>query len=347
MSISVVIGGQFGSEGKGKVSFYFARKLQASAVVRVGGTNSGHTVIADNGREYIFRILPTAAIDSAILSILPSGSYINPEILFNEISLSGLRAENLIIDPYSVIIEDYMIQDEESANLRQTIGSTLSGTGAAVSMRINRRGNIIFAKDVEKLRPFICETKKLMRKMLSIGQHIVIEGTQGFGLSPLNSTYYPYCTSRDTTAASFVAEAGLSPLDVENIIMVIRAFPIRVSGNSGPLPKETNWESIAMSACSDCNLTEYTSTTKRIRRVAEFDADIVKQAIQVNRPNIIVMNHLDYIDYKCHDRAMLSELVNKFLVETENAIGQGINFIGSGKSVLIENWRNFCGFQSV
>lgn len=74
MPVSVVIGGQFGSEGKGKVSYFFAQKQEAVAVVRVGGTNSGHTVINKDGKEFIFRILPTAAIDDKITCILPSGS---------------------------------------------------------------------------------------------------------------------------------------------------------------------------------------------------------------------------------------------------------------------------------
>jgi adenylosuccinate synthase len=346
MSVSVVVGGQFGSEGKGKVSLLFARKLKASAVVRVGGTNSGHTVIADNGTEHIFRTLPTAAVDPTILSILPSGSYINVEILFNEIESVGLRAENLKIDPYAVIIDGHMAQEEERTGLCYTIGSTLSGTGVAVSMRATRSGDIVFAKDVEQLRPFVCETKKLMRRLLDAGQRIIIEGTQGFGLSPLNSTYYPYCTSRDTTAASFVSEAGLSPLDVENIIMVIRAYPIRVGGNSGPLPKETDWARIAESACAGCDLTEYTSATKRIRRVAEFDADIVKEAIRVNHPNIIVMNHLDYIDYRCHNKDLLSGAVCSFISNAENEIGKNIDYIGNGQALLTKNRRNTGGFYA-
>jgi adenylosuccinate synthase len=68
MSVSVVIGGQFGSEGKGKAAYFFARKFGAAAVVRVGGTNSGHTVI---GREYIFRMLPNSdTIPDSVLNFI-------------------------------------------------------------------------------------------------------------------------------------------------------------------------------------------------------------------------------------------------------------------------------------
>lgn len=340
MPVSVVIGGQYGSEGKGKVAFYFAQKLNATAVVRVGGINSGHTVVADDGKQYIFRSLPTSSIDPSITSILPSGAYIDLNILFQEITQSGIKADRLVIDPYTVVMNDDMARSEQDMKLWQRIGSTQSGTGAAVIARLLRdRSNITFAMDVPQLKPYIQETKPFLRSLLDSGSHIVIEGTQGFGLSPINSVLYPYCTSRDTTAGSFLGEAGLSPLDVENIIMVLRAYPIRVAGESGPLPKETNWERVAIAAGSNQDLTEYTSCTKRVRRVAAFDSEIVKQAIQVNRPNIIVMNHLDYIDYSCHDTNHISDAILNFVTHVSNEIGQDIDYLGTGKAHMIKSER--------
>ena len=335
MPVSVVVGGQFGSEGKGKAAYYFAQKLEAVAVVRVGGTNSGHTVIGRDGQEYIFRMLPTAAIDPSIISILPGGSYIDPAILLPEIQKSGKSAKDLKIDPFAVIIDQAMIDKEHQSNLREEIGSTLSGTGAAVIKRIERRiREITFAKDCPDLSPYITDTKELMRDLLKSGKHIVIEGSQGFGLSLLNTPHYPYCTSRDTTAAGFLMEAGLSPLDTENVIMVIRAYPIRVSGKSGPLPREIDWSKVTHLSGSADNLVEYASATGRERRVAEFDADIVKKAIQVNQPNIIALNHADYIDYSCHDSDRIPDTVCNFIKKTSTSIGQQIDYIGTGKAML-------------
>jgi adenylosuccinate synthase len=337
MSVSVVIGGQFGSEGKGKVSYYFAKKYNASAVVRVGGTNSGHTVIGADHNEYIFRTLPTASVEKNIVSLLPSGSYIDLNVLRDEIALSAISANMLKIDPYAVIVDEDMRSEEVSSNLRESIGSTTSGTGAAVIRRIARNGKISFAKDISWLKDYIFDTKAYMRTLLNEGKHIVVEGTQGFGLSPINSEFYPYCTSRDTTAGTFIAEAGLSPLDIENVIMAIRAYPIRVGGESGPLLNETDWDSVSRTSGADCDLTEHTSATNRIRRVGEFDADIVKKAIRVNRPNIIVMNHIDYIDYSCHDNEDFSDAVLSFVNKVSSEIGQNIDYLGSGKALLVEN----------
>jgi adenylosuccinate synthase len=338
MSVSVVIGGQFGSEGKGKVSYHFAKKLKAVAVVRVGGTNSGHTVLSRDGTEYIFRILPTAAIDPSITCILPSGSYIDTSILCGEVETSGIAAKNLKIDPYAVIINQAMIASEIQSKLSALIGSTQSGTGAAVIQRLSRINGINFAKDCEELIPYLADTKELLRNLLNENKHIIIEGTQGFGLSPINaSNYYPYSTSRDTTAAGFLMETGLSSFDVENVIMVIRAYPIRVSGRSGELPNETDWKTVTRNSGATEDLTEYTSATKKIRRVAEFDPNIVRKAIQVNQPNIIVLNHVDYVDYNCHDSSRIPDSVITFVNKISASIGQKINYIGTGKAVLQEN----------
>ncbi|MDR0472411.1 MAG: adenylosuccinate synthetase [Treponema sp.] len=337
MSVSVVIGGQFGSEGKGKAAYYFAKDLGAAAVVRVGGTNSGHTVIGKDGAEYIFRTLPTAAIDPSMISILPSGSYIDPDMLRSEVEIAGITEENLKIDPYAVVIDRAMINDEQKSDLRDRIGSTLSGTGEAVIKRLRRNEEFGFAKDCDKLIPYITDTKKLMRGLLDDKKHIIIEGTQGFGLSPINSLYHPYCTSRDTTAAGFLMETGLSPFDVKNVIMVIRAHPIRVSGNSGPLENETKWDTVTRLSGANVDLTEFSSATKRVRRVAEFDAEVVKRAIQVNQPNIIVLNHVDYVDYACHDSKNIPVSVTGFIDKVSESIGRRIDYIGTGKATLLKN----------
>lgn len=336
MPISIVVGGQFGSEGKGKVSYFFAKQLEAAAVVRVGGCNSGHTVVDDQKGEFILRILPTASIDDTIVSVLPSGSYIDLSILITEISRTQILDKNLKIDPYAVIVDKAMKDKEITNDLRSKIGSTLSGTGQAVIERLSRISNIQFAKDCPEISKYLCNTKGYMRELLRENKNIIIEGTQGFGLSPINSTYYPYCTSRDTTAAGFLMETGMSPLDVDNVIMVIRAFPIRVGGNSGPLQNEITWNELSKKSGAKIDLTEYTSATSRIRRVAQFDSEIVREAIEVNNPNIIVLNHLDYVDFKCNDCIELSDDIIDFITNIEESINRKIDYAGTGKGICIK-----------
>jgi adenylosuccinate synthase len=335
MPLSIIVGGQYGSEGKGKTAFFFTKQFRAKAAVRVGGTNSGHTVVGVNGECIAFQILPTASLLNDVICVLPAGTYFYEDLLFDEIEKSHIDKERLFIDPHAVLISKDM-KDAE-ALLMKSIGSTGSGTGLAVVSRISRNQTTYpfkFAHESEKLKSFIKDTKEYLRKMLDRDEHIVIEGTQGYGLSLLHSPFYPYITSRDTTAAGFLSETGLSPLDVENVIMVIRTYPIRVGGNSGPLIGETDWNTIKLESESNRDLTEYTTVTHKVRRVAEFDENIVNQAILVNKPNIIVLNHCDYIDSSVYQKTLLTDKVVKTIEQIETALKRKIDFIGTGENTL-------------
>jgi len=198
------------------------RDRTAAAAIRVGGTNSGHTVAAADGRTYALRQLPAAAVDRSIQVILPAGSYIDLAILEDELRLLRLGSDRLLISPMARIITDQHKRWERAANLGPAIGSTESGTGAAV-MAMTARGATAFplhsvqAKDVRKLARFLTDTTSAIRSFLDAGRRVVIEGTRGYGLSVLQGGYWPKATSRDTSAAGFLAEAGLSPRDVDDV----------------------------------------------------------------------------------------------------------------------------------
>lgn len=337
MPITVVVGGQFGSEGKGKVAHYFAREMGAKVAVRIGGPNSGHTVISESGEPIVFKQLPTAALLPDVQCVLPAGSYIYPSLLLEEMRIANLPPERLSIDPNAVIITEQEIAEESSSGLKSAIGSTLSGTGAAVARRINRREGTRLASNEDSLSPFIRHTTPLLNERLRVNERVVIEGTQGFGLSVLHSPCYPYATSRDTTAAAFVAEAGLSPLDVDDIVLVIRAFPIRVAGNSGPLPSEFSWSDLTQESGRKTPIIEYTSVTKAVRRVARFDPEIVRQAIMYNRPTRIVLNHLDYIDDSATESYRHTEKTLILLHHIEAEIRSRISYIGFGPNHLAQS----------
>lgn len=330
--LSIIFGGQFGSEGKGKVTKFWAERKNARAVIRVGGPNSGHTVYQD-GKKHVLRQLPVSIIDKRMFSILPAGSYLNLDILLREIRKYEPEPKDLWIDENAVIITAGHILSEEHFRMDETIGSTLSGTGYALRNRIMREEHVRFAKDVPELKPFICPTKNVMRELLNQGEHLVIEGTQGAGLSNLHTPYYPYATARDTNAAGFLSECGLSPFDVEHVVMVIRTYPIRVGGNSGPLPNEITWEELTRRSGSENLIQEYTSATNRLRRVAKFDPDVVKMAILNNKPDIIVLNHVDYFD-KTNPFKSLSEKQKLGIYRIQDQINQNINYIGTSPEII-------------
>ncbi|MQA65489.1 MAG: adenylosuccinate synthetase [Alphaproteobacteria bacterium] len=297
MPVTIVVGGQFGSEGKGKVACAIAREHSGTIAVRVGGSNSGHTVIDERGKVRAFRQLPTAAILPDTTCVIAAGSYIEADVLSDEIRQTGLTPDRLVIDADAVLISERHRKQERNAGLKEKIGSTGSGTGAAVIDRVSRVGTVSFVRDDKRFSPYVgCARSFLRRQLKNERQHVIIEGTQGFGLSLLHSGHYPNVTSRDTTAAGFLSETGLGPTDVNKVVLVIRAFPIRVAGNSGPIPDEIDWDTITRESGSPHDLEERTTVTGHVRRVARFNADIVKAAIEANAPTKIVLN------YRCVSR---------------------------------------------
>ena len=334
MPVSIVIGGQFGSEGKGKTALEIVRRSEEPVVaIRVGGPNSGHTAYNHLGSKRVLRQLPAACVDRNIDVVLPAGSYIDVDVLLAEIEALDYPQNHIHISGYARIIRPEHREWEKAAGLTRAIGSTGSGVGGAVMATVAREAANFHlpsqaASDDARLQRFIVDdTSHYLRRHIGKGNRVVIEGTQGFGLSLLEGGYWPKATSRSTTAARALAEAGLSPIDVDDITMVIRSFPIRVAGNSGPLVGETTWEAITEYAGRCDDLREYTTVTGQLRRVGRFNPELVRRALDVNRPTRLVMNHLDYIGRQQHLDDRQGDL-QKFILQTEDEIGK--KSIGSG-----------------
>src|SRR6202165_2588590 len=197
MAITVVVGAQYGSEGKEKVVHYLARTAsERPMVVRVGGPNSGHTVVRRNGDRLVLRQLPTPALIPGVRCVIGAGSYSLPDLLANEVAEVRLSRGRLAIDPAAVVITADLVAAERESRLRERIRSTESGTGAAVAQRVRRDTDIMFAKDYKPLRQWVQDTHEIMRRHLSAGGQLLVEGTQGYGLSVMRGEEYPFVTSR-------------------------------------------------------------------------------------------------------------------------------------------------------
>lgn len=324
-AVTIVVGGQFGSEAKGKVVSFIANEFDIA--IRTGAPNAGHTVI-DKDKIYRLQQIPAAFQNKKCLLCIGSGSLIDPEILKREVFETQTK-DRLFIDPQAGIIEKKHVKQEEA--LKKSIGSTGKGCGAALIDRIWRR-DFKLAGEILKNDYQIANVSEIVNKKIDEGKNVLIEGTQGFGLS-LYHGIYPFVTSRDTTAANFLAEAGVSPLVVKDIILVVRTYPIRVAGNSGPLPHEISWE--ILSEKIGKNTTETTTVTGKIRRVAEFDIEIVKKAIEVNRPTQIALQFLNYLFPGDEDKNKwddLSDGAKKYILNLEKDLGVPISLIGTGRS---------------
>lgn len=322
--VTIVIGGQFGSEAKGKVIAFLADEFDMA--VRTGSPNAGHTVFKD-GEIYRLQQIPATFVNKKCVLYIGAGALINPDILRKEAEHTNTK-ERLFIDPQAGIIEEkHLLQEGE---LVQKIGSTGKGCGAALADRIWRK-DFKLAKDV--LKDFqMANVVEILNQGIDEGKNVLVEGTQGFGLS-LYHGIYPFVTSRDTNASNFLAEAGISPLLASEIILVIRTYPIRVAGNSGPLPNEITWKELSSRIGKEVE--ETTTVTKKIRRVAEFDIEIVKKAISVNRPTQISLQFLNYLypqDENKNSWESLSNEAKTYIENLEHDLEVPITLIGTGQS---------------
>lgn len=322
--VTVVVGGQFGSEAKGKVVSFLSNEFDLA--VRTGSPNAGHTVFDNRGEIYKLQQIPATFLNKKCILYIGAGALINPDILRKEVDYTNVK-DRLFIDRQAGIIEEKHLRQE--VDLGQRIGSTKSGGGAALVDRIWRK-DFKLAKDI--LKDFqITNVTEVINQQIDEGKNLLIEGTQGFGLSLYHGNY-PFVTSRDTGASNFLAEVGISPLLVTEIILVIRTYPIRVAGNSGPLTNEITWE--ILSGRFGKKVEETTTVTGKVRRVAEFDIDAVKTAILVNRPTQIALQFLNYLFPQDEDKnswKALSREAKVYIEDLEDDLKVPITLIGTGR----------------
>ena len=340
MPVSIVIGGQFGSEGKGKTALELVRRSKEEVVtMRVGGPDTEHISYDAAGNQHTFRQLPASCIDKTIDIVFPAGSYIDVAILLEEIRSLSLDPERVSVSPHAHVITSRHREWEHAAGIVGTLGSAGSGVGAAVMASMARGASnfsvrSVFAADEPKLARFVRDVGTRLRQHLESGNRVVIEGSQGFGLSILEGGHWPHATARCTTAAGALAEAGLSPVDVDDITMVIRSYPAREAGDTGPLVGETTWKAIDEQAGHRHVPREVTISNGLVRRVGRFDADLVKRAVAVNRPTRLVLNHLDYVGSE-RDLNHPKGRLRKFIQTIERDIGRKVDWLGfSGSSIV-------------
>ena len=331
MPVTVVVGGQYGSEGKGKICAHLAATDDVDYMVRCGGPNSGHTVYLSDKR-YQLKQVPSGFVNPRTRLLIAAGALINPAIFMEELDLCRLDHSQIGIDENAAVIEATDITTEKNLDLRGRLGSTGSGVGAAVSRRVLREKGFRRAKDHPDLAPYTTSVRRELSSAAKGSANIVVEGTQGFGLSLYHAEKWPYRTSRDTTAHSFLGEVGFGIREFE-VILTIRTFPIRVAGDSGPLKYEVTWDDVQALSGYPHPLAEYTTTTKRLRRVARFDWEVVQAAIEANAPSHIALHGADYIDYEnksVQSYADLTPSARDFIQEVEGSTGIPVSFIGTG-----------------
>jgi adenylosuccinate synthase len=341
VSLWVVVGGQFGGEGKGKISAFITQKENIDICIRCGGPNSGHSFVTEDGRTVLLRQLPTGYIRQQTRLLIPAGALIDLEVLKYELDSLGLDEKRVGVDRNAMIIEDCDKKLESQLQLRERLSSTLCGVGSAVSRRVMRGSEVKlagrFAREIPWLADLISDVSEEANTAIDRQKKVLVEGTQGFGLSLYHSDSFPKTTSRDTTASAFLSEIGLSPALVTEVVAVFRTFPIRVAGEqAGPLKNEITWEILQAESGYPHPVQEMTTVSKKVRRIGRFDWDLAKRATMVNRPSRIAVNGLDYLDYGnrgVRSVEYLTASARDFLTRIEQELGVSVGFWGTGPQI--------------
>jgi len=326
MTSTVVVGGFFGDEGKGKVISYLAIKDNPKIIVRGGaGPNAGHT-IRDGDKVYKVRMLPSGFLNKNASVMIGPGVTVNPDVLLKEIQDFGASGRSFVDKHCGIIENDHLIRDSKG-DLKDKIGSTGSGTGPANADRAMR--TLKLAKDFTSLSSLITDVPEQINNALSNGHHVLIEGTQGTFLSLWHGTY-PFVTSKDVTASGICADVGIGPKKVDDVIVVFKSYVTRVG--TGPLTKELTPEETESKGWS-----EFGTVTGRQRRAADFDFDLARRAIMLNSATQIAITKLDVIFPDCAGVTTfdeLSEPAQAFITNIEKELSTPVTIIGTGPAVF-------------
>jgi adenylosuccinate synthase len=329
MPTTVIIGVQWGDEGKGKIIDFFS--AQADIIVRYqGGNNAGHTVVINN-QEFILHLIPSGILRPDKICMIAHGVVINPEAFIDEVeylSRYGIDIEGrLYISDMAHLIMPYHIYLDSLFEKGRKIGTTMRGVGPVYEDKAGRNGirvidlldkdvfenklkrNLEIKKymlggqfDYEKIRErymeyagilkkYIRDTTVLLAEALKNGKNILLEGAQGTLLDVDYGTY-PYVTSSNASVGGVCTGSGIPPNKIDKIIGVTKAYSTRVG--EGPFPTEVSAE-LGNNMREKGN--EYGATTGRPRRCGWFDTIAVRYSARINGLDTLAITKLDVLSY--------------------------------------------------
>lgn len=345
-NVLAVVGAQYGSEGKGVVVNSIAGEYDVH--VRVGGPNAGHSFY-HKGQLFKMQVIPCGWTNPNATIVLGRGILIDMKTLMEEIrvvkSVDPSIIDRLVIDERAGILspKHHAHEGGVDGEIHRRIGSTGEGVGAARVARLNRNPDdftfygqaAIESGNADLQRVVRKNTPELINSLMRRGANVLLEGTQGSGLSLIHGPW-PYCTSADTNAAQMAADVGIPARYVDRTMLVARTFPIRVAGNSGPLKDELTWDD--MSTLVGKPVIERTTVTKKVRRIGRWDDALFMQACVLNAPTSIALMFADYTSPEDEGKEQFHELshnTRRFIDMVEDLSGAPVAIVGTGG----EGWK--------
>ncbi len=347
--VTVVVGGHFGDEGKGKMVSYLAVKDDVDVVARAGvGPNAGHTVY-HRGKEYGLRMIPCGFVNEKARLFIGAGVLVDTQRFLEEVALTD-SGDRIKLDERCAIIEErHKREDSSDEYLKKKVGTTGSGCGPANAERAHR--TIKLAKEIPEMKPYLADVPLELNTAIDEGRGVLLEASQGFGLSLFYGTY-PFVTSKDTSSSMAAVDVGIGPTRVKEVIVVYKAYTTRVGeGPMSSLITEGNikdyplWQEVLEEAeekginGGSVNDTlakyfrEWGTVTQRKRRVGAFDIELAKYSSMVNGATGICITCLDKIFPECRgvkEYGSLSRRIKSYIREIEEGVGVKAVLLSTG-----------------
>jgi adenylosuccinate synthase len=332
MTTLAVIGAQYGSEGKGVIVHHLANDFQVH--VRVGGPQAGHSFMHDNVL-YKMRAIPCGWTNLGATLVIGRGAIIDPDVLNEELAMieqiDPLIWDRLFIDAGAWCVTRADRVTAKIGKVTARYGSTGEGVGQARIRRLERdlTNDMRFGTVAPSygLKRLIHDDTASMLNWLRGSRSVLLEGTQGAGLSLIHGPW-PYTTNHDTNAAQLAADCGLPPSAIDDVLLVMRTYPIRVAGNSGPLQREIDWEILSLRLGKEVR--EFTTVTNRQRRIGEWEDGVIRLARMVNGAQHAALTFADYLDPEVEGLTTLSPMVEAFIRNVEERHFLRIGLVGTG-----------------
>ena len=279
--VDVVIGMQYGDEGKGKIANQMVTNNNYDYVVRFnGGGNAGHTIYL-NGEKIVTHLVPCGILHG-VPSVIGNGCVINTQKLFDELEyLEGFGFDTSLLkiaENAHIITKEHI--DEDSKDTK--IGTTRTGNGPCYKDKVARTG--IRAIDVPELKPYLINMHSLIH---SEPKKFLAEGAQGYWLD-VDFGDYPYVTSSNTGVGA-VLNNGFNYKQVRDVVGVIKCYSTYV-GAKGYQKDDERFEMLREIG------QEYGATTGRPRQIDWLNLDEVITACQMNGITYLIVNKMDVLN---------------------------------------------------
>lgn len=294
--VDILVGLQWGDEGKGKFVDYLTQLVGYKVIARFqGGSNAGHTIYIE-GEKFVLHTIPSGILSSDTTSVICQGVVVNPDEILEEIAalekLDIVVKDRLFIDERChVITKKHLAEDIDN---QKKFGSTGKGIGPAYRDKVYRCG--LRMKDLDPVKYkllfdyFITDTRKLLMKHIKKGDDILFEGAQGIMLD-LDFGTYPDVTSSSCLPQYAPVGSGL-PLEVfETSVVygVVSPYTLRIG--TGPMPSEI--DNAAVQKHIRLLGDEFGATTGRPRRIGWIDLVQLQYVSELTGVSVILLSRMD------------------------------------------------------